>query len=68
MILFAVLRQYVKVLFSKHGSELCDVGGQQNSSGECLLTVSGSFCEVLGGHSGGSEVGLGKLWEEACKE
>jgi len=28
MILFAVLGQYVEVLFSEHGSELCDVSRQ----------------------------------------
>ena len=65
---FVVLGQYVKVLFSKHGSELCDVGGQQSGSGKCLLTVSSSFHKMLGGHSGGLEVSLGKLWKEAYKE
>ena len=68
MIPFAVFRQYVKVLFSEHRLELRDVGRQQSSSGEYLLTISGSFHKTLGGHSYGSEVGLGKLWEEACKE
>jgi len=30
--------------------------------------MSGSFHEALGGRSGGSEVGLGKLQKEAYKE
>ena len=68
MIPFVVLRQYVKVLFSKHGSELHDIGRQQSSSSECFLTMSGSFHETLGGRSGSLEVGLGKLWKEAYKE
>jgi len=65
---FAVLQQYVKVLLGEHGLELHDVGGQQNGSGKYLLTVSGSFYEILGGHSHGSEVDLGKLQEDTCKE
>ena len=68
MILFAVLGQYVKVLFSEHRLELHDIGGQRSSNSECLLTASSSFRETLEGRSGGSEVSLGKLWEEACKE
>ena len=68
MILFAVLWQYVKVFLSEHGLELCDVGRQQSGSSLCLLTASGSFRKMLGGHSSGSEVSLGKLWEKACKE
>ena len=68
MIPFAVLRQYVEVLFSKYGLELRDIGRQQSSSSECLLTTSGSFHKTLEGHSDGLEVGLGKLWEEAYKE
>ena len=62
----AVLWQYVKVLLSKHRLELCDVGRQQSSSGLCLLTVSGSFHETLGGGSCGLEVDLSKLQKEAC--
>jgi len=65
---FAVLGQYVKVLFSEHRLELCDIGRQWSSSSKCLLIASGSFHKTLGGRSGGSEVGLGKLREEACKE
>ena len=68
MISFAVLRQYVKVLLSEHWLELRDVGRQWTGSGECLLTASGSFHKMLGGHSCGLEVNLGKLWEEAYKE
>jgi len=68
MILFAVLKQYIKVLFSKHRLELRDVSRQQSGSGLCLFIVSGSFYEMLGGHSHGLEVDLGKLWKEACKE
>jgi len=65
---FAVLGQYVKVLFSEHGLKLHDISRQWSSSGKCLLTVSGSFCEMLGGCSGGSEVSLGKLQEEVHKK
>jgi len=65
---FAVLRQYVEVLFSEYGLELRDIGRQQSSSSECLLTTSGSFHKTLGGHSDGLEVGLSKLWEETYKE
>jgi len=68
MIPLAVLWQYVKVFFGEHGLELCDVGGQQSGSGLCLFAASGSLCETLGGHSHSSEVGLGELWEEVCKE
>jgi len=64
----AVLWQYVKVLLSKHRLELCDVGRQQSSSGLCLLTVSGSFHEMLEGGSCGLEIDLSKLQKEACKE
>jgi len=65
---FAVLWQYVKVLLGEHRLELHNVGGQQSGSSEYLLTVSGSFCEILGGHSHSSEVDLGKLQEDTCKE
>jgi len=68
MVLFAVLWQYVKVLLGKHGLERCDVGGQWGGSSLCLFTVPGSFHEMLGGRSCGSEVGLSELWEEACKK
>jgi len=68
MILFAMLWQYVKVLLSKHGLELHDVGRQRSSSGKCLLTASGSLHETLGGRSCGLEVDLSKFWEDACKE
>jgi len=65
---FVVLWQYIKVLLSKHGLELRDIGGQRSGSSLCLLTVSSSFHEMLGGHSSGLEVGLSKLWKDACKE
>jgi len=68
MVPLAVLRQYVKVLLGKHGLELCDVGGQRSGSGMYLFTMPGSFCETLGGHSCGLEVGLSELQENACKE
>ena len=68
MILFAMLWQYVKVLLGEYGLELRDVGGQRSGSGKCLLTASGSLCEMLGGRSYGSEVDLSKFWEDACKE
>jgi len=68
MIPFAMLWQYVKVLLSKYRLELRDVSGQQSGSSLCLLTVSGSFCETLGGHSCGSEVNLGKLREDTHEE
>jgi len=61
MIPFAVLWQYVKVLFSKHRLELYDVDRQWSGSILCLLTVSGSFREMLEGYSCGSEVNLSKL-------
>jgi len=68
MILFAMLWQYVKVLLGEYGLELRDVGGQRSGSGKCLLTASGSLCEMLGGRSYGSEVDLSKFWEDACKK
>jgi len=68
MILFAVLQQYVKVLLSEYGLELCDIGRQQSGSGLCLLTGSGSFYETLGGHSHGLEVDLSKLQKKTCEE
>jgi len=61
MIPFAVLWQYVKVLFSKHRLELYDVDRQWSGSILCLLTVFGSFREMLEGYSCGSEVNLSKL-------
>jgi len=67
MILLAVLGQYVKVLLSKHGLELCDIDRQRSSSGMRLFTVPDSFCETLGGRSRGLEVGLSKLQENTCK-
>ena len=63
-----MLWQYVKVLLGEYGLELYDVGRQWDSSGKCLLTVSGSLHETLGGRSCGSEVDLSKFWEDACKE
>jgi len=68
MILLAVLRQYVKVFFGEHRLELRDVGGQWSGGGLRLFATSGSLCEVLGGRSHSSEVGLGELQEEARKE
>jgi len=65
---FAVLWQYVKVLFGKHGLELCDVGRQQSGSGLCLLTMFGSFYKMLGDRRCGSEVSLSKLQKDAYKE
>ena len=63
-----MLWQYVKVLLSEHELEFCDIGEQWSSSGKCFLTVSSSFCEILGGRSHGSEVDLGKLRKDTCKE
>jgi len=63
-----MLWQYVKVLLGEHGLELYDVGGQQSSSGKCLLTASGSLYEMLGGCSCSSEVDLSKFQEDTCKE
>jgi len=37
---------------------------QWSGSSLYLFTVPGSFCEMLGGHSCSSEVGLSKLQEE----
>ena len=68
MIPLAVLRQYVKVFFGKHGLELHDVSRQQSVSGLSLFATSGSFRKTLGGHSHSSEVGRSELWEEAHKE
>jgi len=63
-----VLRQYVKVLLSEHGSELCDIGGQWSCSGLCFCAASGSFRKALRCRGRGSEVNLVGLWEEACEE
>jgi len=63
-----MLWQYVKVLLGEYRLELHDVGGQQSGSSKCLLTASGSLCEMLGGRSCGSEVNLSKFQEDACKE
>ena len=68
MIPFAVLRQYVKVLLSKHGSELRDIGRQRSCSGLCFYAASGSFCKVLRCRGHGSEVNWVGLWEEACEK
>ena len=68
MVPLVVLRQYVKVLLGEHGLKLCNVGRQWSGSGMRLFTVPSSFCEMLGGHSHGSEVGLSKLQENMCKE
>ena len=68
MILFAVLWQYVKVLLGKHRLELRDIGRQWSGSDLCLFTASGSFHKTLRDRSYGSEVDLGKLWEDAYKE
>ena len=68
MIPSAVLQQYVKVLFGKHGLELCDIGRQWGGSGLCCFIAPGFFCEMLGGHSYGLEVSLSKLREEVCKK
>ena len=68
MIPFAVLWQYVKVLLSEHELEFCDIDEQWSSSSKCLLTISSSFREMLGGRSYGSEVDLGKLRKDTCKE
>jgi len=68
MVPLVVLRQYVKVLLGEHGLELHNVGRQWSGSGMRLFTVPGFFCEMLGGHSHGSEVGLNKLQENMCKE
>ena len=68
MILFAVFQQYIKVLFSKHGLELCDVGGQWSGSGLCFRTASGSFHEALRCCGHGSEVDLVGHWEETYEE
>jgi len=64
----AVLWQYVKVFLSEHGLELCDIGRLQSGSDLYLLAVSGSFYEMLGSGSHGSEVDLGELWEKMCNE
>jgi len=68
MIPFAMLWQYVKVLLGEYGLELRDVGRQRSGSGKCLLTVSGSLHETLGGCSCGLEVDLSKFREDVCKE
>ena len=68
MIPLVVLWQYVKVLLSEHGLKLCNIGGQQSGGGLCLFTTPGSFCEMLGGCSCGSEVGLSELQENMYKE
>jgi len=68
MIPFAVLRQYVKVLFGEHGLELHDIGRQWSGGGLCLFATSGSLHEALGDCSHSSEVSWSKLREEACKE
>jgi len=68
MIPFAVLWQYVKVLFGKYGLKLCNIGRQQSGKGLCLLAASSSFYKTLGGRSCGLEVGLSKLWEDMCKK
>jgi len=63
-----MLWQYVKVLLGEYRLELRDIGGQRGGSGKCLLTVSGSLRETLGGCSCGLEVDLSKFQEDACKE
>jgi len=68
MIPLAVLRQYVKVFFGKHGLELRDIGKQRSGGGLCLFAMSGSLHEALGGRSHSSEVGQSELWEETHKE
>jgi len=68
VILFVVLWQYIKVLFSKHILELHDVGGQRIGNGLHLLTASGSFHKMLGGCSHSLKVDLDKLWEDMYKE
>jgi len=68
MILFAMLWQYVKVLLGEYGLELCDIGRQRSGSSKCLLTASGSLCEMLEGCSCGSEVDLSKFQKDVCKE
>jgi len=65
---FAMLWQYVKVLLGEYGLEFCNVGGQQSSSGKCLLIAPGSLYEILGGRSCGSEVDLSKFREDTCKK
>jgi len=68
MILLAVLWQYVKVFFGKHGLELHDVSGQRSGSGLCLFATSSSFHEMLGGRSHNLEVGWSELQKEVHKE
>ena len=68
MIPLAVLWQYVKVFFGKHGLELHDISGQRSVSGLSLFAMSGSFHEMLGDRSHSSEVSWSELWEEAHKE
>jgi len=68
MIPLVVLQQYVKVFFGEHGLELHNVSGQWSDSDLCLFAMSGSLCEMLGGCSHSSEVGLSELLEEAYKE
>jgi len=68
MIPLAILWQYVKVFFGKHGLELRNIGGQQSGSGLYLFAAPGSLCEMLGGCSHSLEVSLSELQEEAHKE